>query len=304
MRVLLTGANGQVGRALHEPLKSLGTVLAPNRTAFDLSRPDHLSSVLDSLSPDLIVNPAAYTAVDRAEDEVELAFCINAEAPKILARWAAAHCVPIVHFSTDYVFDGSGQKPWHEEDVPGPLSVYGASKLAGENGIREAGGAHLVVRTSWVFSSTGVNFLKTILRLASERAELRIVSDQFGAPTSARSIAASIISILHGSAAMTGELHKTEIAQRFGLAQGLLHVSSSGDTSWYGFACAIVEGLRARGLPLAVRNIVPIATKDYPTRAQRPLNSRLDLTRLNRQFGIQMPHWRDSLTEELAYWPS
>ena len=151
MRILLTGASGQVGRALREPLQSLGTVLAPDRTAFDLSRPDHLSPALDLLSPDLIINPAAYTAVDRAEDEVELAFCINAEAPKILARWAAVHRVPMVHFSTDYVFDGSGQKPWHEEDPTGPLSVYGASKLAGETAIREVGGTHLTVRTSCVF---------------------------------------------------------------------------------------------------------------------------------------------------------
>ena len=301
MRILLTGASGQVGRALREPLQSLGTVLTPDRTAFDLSRPDHLSPVLDLLSPDLIVNSAAYTAVDQAEDEVELAFRINAEAPKILARWAAVHRVPMVHLSTDYVFDGSGQKPWHEEDPTGPLSVYGASKLAGETGIREVGGAHLVVRTSWVFSSTGINFLNTISRLARERAELRIVSDQFGAPTSARSIAESLISILHGSTATTTELHKAEIARRFGLAQGLLHVSNAGETSWYGFACAIVEGLRAHGIPLAVRNIVPIETKDYPTRAKRPLNSRLDLTRLNRQFGIQMLRWQDCLAQELAY---
>jgi dTDP-4-dehydrorhamnose reductase len=299
MRILLTGASGQVGRALHEPLQSLGTVLAPNRTAFDLSRPDHLPPILDSLSPDVIINPAAYTAVDRAEDEVELAFRINAEAPQILARWAGAHRVPIVHFSTDYVFDGSGQKPWCEDDPTGPLSVYGASKLAGETAICEIDGVHLIVRTSWVFSSTGANFLNTILRFARERAELRIVSDQFGAPTSARSIAKSVISILHRDATTT-ELRRAEIVQRFSLAQGLLHVSNAGETSWHGFACAIVEGLRAHGIPLAVRNIVPIETKDYPTKAKRPLNSRLDLTRLDRQFGVQMPDWREALARELA----
>jgi dTDP-4-dehydrorhamnose reductase len=301
MRILLTGAEGQVGRALREPLQSLGTVLVPNRTAFDLSRPDLLSPLLDSLSPDLIVNPAAYTAVDRAEDEVELAFRINAEAPKILARWAALHRVPMLHFSTDYVFDGSGQKPWCEDDPTGPLSVYGASKLAGETGVREVGGDHLVVRTSWVFSSTGNNFMNTISRLAKERAELRIVSDQFGAPTSAQSIAEGVISILQASAATSIEFRRAEIARRFGLAQGLLHVSNAGETNWYRFGCAIVEGLRARGTPLAVRNIVPIETRDYPTKAQRPFNSRLDSTRLNQQFGFQMPNWQNALAEEIAH---
>jgi dTDP-4-dehydrorhamnose reductase len=300
MRILLTGARGQVGRALIEPLKSLGTVLSPDRNAFDLTYPSRLSPILDSLSPDLIINPAAYTAVDRAEDEIELAFRINAEAPEILARWAATNGVPIVHFSTDYVFDGSGQRPWREEDSASPLSVYGASKLAGETGVRDAGGVHLVIRASWVFSSTGTNFLNTIFRLAKDRAELRIVSDQFGAPTSARAIAQGLVMILNGSTGTIVELRKAEIAHRLGEAAGLLHVSSAGETSWHGFACAIVEGLRGHGIPLAVRDIVPIATKDYPTRAQRPLNSRLDMTRLNRRFDIQMPHWRDSLANELA----
>jgi dTDP-4-dehydrorhamnose reductase len=300
MRILLTGASGQVGRALREPLHSLGTVLTPDRAAFDLRYPDRLSPILDTLSPDLIINPAAYTAVDRAEEEAELVFRINGEAPKILARWAATNGIPMVHFSTDYVFDGAGQKPWRKEDPTGPLSVYGASKLAGETGIREAGGAHLVVRTSWVFSSTGVSFLNTILRLASERAELRIVSDQFGAPTSARSIAQGLVPILGESTGATVELRKAEIARRFGLANGLLHMSNAGETSWHGFASAIVEGLRGCGVPLAVRSVVPIATKNYPTKAQRPLNSRLDLTRLKQQFGIQMPYWHDSLANELV----
>jgi len=252
------------------------------------------------IGSDLIINPAAYTAVDRAEDEADLAFRVNAEAPKILARWAATNSVPIVHFSTDYVFDGSGQEPWREDDPTGPLSVYGASKLAGEIGVREIGGVHLVVRTSWVFSSTGTNFLNTILRLAREQAELRIVSDQFGAPTSARSIAHGIMSIISGSAGSPMEVNMEEIARRFSQVDGLLHMSNAGETSWYGFACAIVEGLRARGFALAVREIVPIATTDYPTRALRPRNSRLDLTRLYDQFGFQMPHWHDALAYELS----
>lgn len=300
MRILLTGASGQVGRALYEPLQSLGTVLAPDRATFDLSYPDRLSRLLDSLSPDLIINPAAYTAVDQAEQETELAHRINAQAPEVLARWAAAHRVPIVHFSTDYVFDGSGETPWREEDPTGPLSVYGSSKLAGEAAVRDIGGTHLVVRTSWVYAAAGANFLNTISRLARERAELRVVSDQFGAPTSARSIAEGVIAVLSGPDKPAIALQRVEIARRFSLAKGLLHMSNAGETTWHGFACAIVEGLRARGVPLAVRNIVPIPTKDFPMKAQRPGNSRLDLTRLNQQLGVQLPHWRDALARELA----
>jgi dTDP-4-dehydrorhamnose reductase len=256
----------------------------------------------------ITANQAAIIALFRAihrnvrqpEDEVDLAFRVNAQAPRILARWAATNSVPIVHFSTDYVFDGSGQRPWREDDPTCPLSVYGTSKLAGEIGVREIGGVHLVVRTSWVFSSTGTNFLNTILRLASEQAALRIVSDQFGAPTSARSIAHGIMSIISGSAGSPMQINMETIARKFSQVDGLLHMSNAGETNWCGFACAIVEGLRARGFPLAVREIVPIATKDYPTRALRPRNSRLDLTRLDEQFGLQMPHWHDALTHELA----
>jgi dTDP-4-dehydrorhamnose reductase len=260
MRILLTGITGQVGSALLGPLASLGTVLAADRAMLDLTRPREIPGILDAMAPDLIVNPAAYTAVDQAEDERELAYCVNAEAPRELARWAAGNDVPIVHFSTDYVFNGTGNRPWREDDQTAPLSIYGASKLAGENAVREAGGSHLVIRTSWVFASTGKNFLNTIVRLARERSEPRIVADQVGAPTSSRSVAEGLISLLARD--------NGNISQRFTAADGLVHMSTSGETSWHGFACAIFDGLRSRGLQLAVCGVTPISTWEF---LQKPL---------------------------------
>ena len=294
MRILLTGVNGQVGSALRSPLASLGTVLAVDRTVFDLTRPNELPVILDAMAPDLIVNPAAYTAVDQAEDERELAYLINAEAPRAMAHWAAIHGVPIVHFSTDYVFDGRGDRPWREDDPTAPLSVYGASKLAGETAVRKAG-SHLVVRTSWVFASKGKNFLNTIVRLAGERSELRIVADQVGAPTSARSLAKGLISIL----GVTARGDRSEIARRFDAAKGLVHVSTSGEISWHGFACAIIDGIRERGAELAVDSVTAIPTREFRTKAVRPLNSRLDMGRLEEVLGVRMPNWRDALDREL-----
>lgn len=295
MLILLTGVNGQVGSALRGPLASLGTVLAADRTAFDLARPSELPGILDAMAPDLIVNPAAYTAVDQAEDEQDLAYCVNAEAPRAMARWAAIHDVPMVHFSTDYVFDGSGDRPWREDDPTAPLSVYGASKLAGETAVRKAGSSHLVVRTSWVFASKGKNFLNTIVRLARERSELRIVADQVGAPTSARSLAEGLISIL----AVPARGGRNEIVRRFDTAKGLVQMSTSGETSWHGFACAIVEGLRKRDAELAVHSVTAIPTREFPTKAVRPLNSRLDMGRLEKVLGVRMPKWENALDREL-----
>lgn len=295
MRILLTGINGQVGSTLRRPLASLGTVLAADRILLDLTRPRELPGILDAMAPDLIVNPAAYTAVDQAEDEQELAYCVNAEAPRAMARWAASRDVPMVHFSTDYVFNGTGDRPWREDDPTAPLSVYGASKLAGEIAVRKAGGSHLVVRTSWVFASKGKNFLNAIVRLARERSELRIVADQVGAPTSARSLAEGLISIL----GVTARDDRNEIARRFEVADGIVHMSTSGETSWYGFASAIVEGLRSRGAELAVRSVIAIQTREFPTKAVRPHNSRLDMGRLEKVLGIRMPNWHDALDQEL-----
>jgi dTDP-4-dehydrorhamnose reductase len=291
MRILLTGTIGQVGGALHPLLQKHGTIIAPSLEEFDLSKPGGLAEKLDGFNPDLIINPAAYTVVDRAEDEPDLAFLINAEAPAKIAGWAAQHGVPLVHFSTDYVFDGSGDKPWREDSVPAPLSVYGASKLAGDNAIRAAHGPHLIVRTSWVYADKGANFLRTIARLAGERSELRIVADQIGAPTTARVIARAVLDILSPI--------PQDLAGKFARSGGLVNVVCSRETSWHGFATAIVAGLKSRGVKLAVEKIVPIATGDFPTKAKRPGNSRLDLSRLRDVYGIVTPSWSDALDVEL-----
>jgi len=291
MRILLTGTEGQVGGALLPLLQPRGEIIAPGMAEFNFTDLGSLEARLDSFSPDLIINPAAYTAVDRAEDETELAYLVNAKAPAVMGRWAARHRVPLLHFSTDYVFDGSGERPWGEDDTPRPLSVYGKSKLEGETAIREAGGPHLVARTSWVFAAKGANFMLTMIRLASERPELRVVSDQIGAPTSARSIAAAVMKLVEGDPGQIGE--------NFAKAAGVVHLTNSGTTSWYGFTLKIVEGLRARGVPLKVSHVLPIMTRDYPTKALRPTNSRMDLTRLKQVFGITTPSWQDALETEL-----
>ena len=266
MRVLLTGTAGQVGGALLPLLQGRGEVLTPSLAEFDLAKPDALENELDQLRPDLIINPAAYTAVDRAEDEAELAFNINAKAPAAIARWASLHNVPLVHFSTDYVFNGEGDKPWREDSPTAPLSVYGASKLAGDNAIKAANGPHLIVRTSWVYDSKGANFLKTMARLAAERKELKIVADQIGSPTSARVIADAVATIL------SPDLH--DVSARFSRDGGIVNVVGAGETSWHGFATAIVAGLKSRGANLQVEKIEPIGTKEFPTKAKRPGNSR------------------------------
>jgi dTDP-4-dehydrorhamnose reductase len=266
-------------------------IVAADRTRLDLARPWEIASVLDKIEPELIINAAAYTAVDRAESERDLAFKINADAPGAIAQWAAGRGVPLVHFSTDYVFDGTGNCPWREDDPPNPLSVYGASKLAGELAIRAAGERHLIIRTQWVYAATGANFLRTIARLASERKELRIVADQFGAPTSARLIA-DVVATMIGSGPVP-------LISRIRSSGGLVNVAASGETTWHGFTVAIVEGLKLRGINLAVETILPISTAEYPTKARRPANSRLDLTRLGEVFGVRTPKWEVALATEL-----
>jgi dTDP-4-dehydrorhamnose reductase len=208
-----------------------------------------------------------------------------------MARWAVRHGVPLLHFSTDYVFDGSGEAAWREDDAPAPLSVYGSSKLAGERAIINAGGRHLIVRTSWVYAAQGKNFLRTMARLAGERKELRIVADQFGAPTSARIIADAVVRILRNEWRDSGDLFKH--------GGGLINVSASGETSWHGFADAILAGLKRRGVKLETEQLVAIATSEYPTKAVRPRNSRLDHQRLGDRYGIVMPSWRAALALEL-----
>jgi dTDP-4-dehydrorhamnose reductase len=291
MRILVTGVTGQVGGALLKVLEPAAFIIAADHKELDLALPDLIAAALNRIRPDLIVNAAAYTAVDRAEDEKEIAFRINAEAPRVIAQWAADRGVPIVHFSTDYVFDGVGVTAWREDDPAKPLSIYGASKLAGDDAVRSAGGPHLIVRTSWVYAANGTNFLQTIVRLAKERKELRIVADQFGAPTSARLIADAVARIVGDN--------RSHLPECFVASKGLVNVVASGQTSWHGFAVAIVEGLRTRGVTFAIENIVPIATRDYPTKARRPANSRLDLTRLRQVFQIQPPRWDQALAVEL-----
>ena len=291
MRILLTGGSGQVGGALLPRLGAHHTIIAPASADFDLSKLETLAAQLDAIRPDLIVNPAAYTAVDRAEDEPARAMLINAEAPGALARWAAPRRVPMVHLSTDYVFDGHGNSAWREDDPTGPLSVYGRSKLAGERAVRDAGGAHLVVRTAWVYAATGSNFMRTMIRLAGERDALRVVADQWGAPTSARTVATMLADIIGQGEA--------DLAAAFARAKGLVHLTNSGATNWHGFAVAILQGLRSRGASLRATEVVPIATKDYPTKAKRPANSRLDLTRLKDAYGLEPSTWESALSQEL-----
>lgn len=293
MRILVTGASGQIGGALATRLSGQHEALTPGHSEFDLSRPTTLAAVLDRLTPDLIVNPAAYTAVDRAEDEPDLALTVNAEAPAALAHWAAHRQVPIIHFSTDYVFDGRSQQPWREDDSCAPLSVYGRSKWEGEKAIQASGADHLIIRTSWVYSAGGSNFLNTIRRLADERDELSVVADQFGAPTSADSLAEAVSAIIHLNQSVE------ELNSKFAAAHGLVHAANSGWTTWHGFACAILNGLKARGRCPRVKTVQAIGSREFPSKAVRPSNSRLDLTRLRRSFGIAMPAWERALADVL-----
>lgn len=291
MRILLTGASGQVGSATAQRLASCATLIATDRAGLDLSKPDAIPAILAKIAPELVINAAAYTAVDRSEEEPALARCVNAEGPGVMARWCANHGVPLIHFSSDYVFDGRGPHRWSEDDTPRPLSAYGASKLAGEERIRAAGGRHLIVRTSWIYAARGTNFLRRIAALAKTNNELRIVADQVGAPTSAALIAETLHTMLEPGLA--------PFREKVGEAGGLVHLAASGEASWYEFARQIVDGMRSRGLSLSVERIVPIRTQDYPLRAQRPLNSRFNLGRLQSVFGITPPHWQDVLNSEL-----
>jgi dTDP-4-dehydrorhamnose reductase len=296
MRILLTGVSGQVGSALLPRLQRIGTVVPTDVDTLDFAKPDLLPDALDRIAPELVINPAAYTAVDQAEDERDAATMVNATAPGAIARWAAARNVPLIHFSTDYVFSGVGVQPWREDDEAKPLSAYGATKLAGDLEIQSAGGCHLILRTSWVYAAQGKNFLCTIARLARERKELRVVADRLGAPTSATLLADAVTHIVADGLDC--------LRHRCAQANGLVHLTASGETSWHGFAGAIVDGLRARGITLAVEQLIPIRTDEYPTRAKRPHNSRLDLSRWREVFGQTPSHWESALgpvLDEFAY---
>jgi len=290
-RILLIGSNGQVGWELARTLMPLGPVLIPERDQCDLARPDTLTALVNSLRPDVIVNAAAYTAVDKAEDETDLAMTVNARAPGALAAAAHRHSALLVHYSTDYVFDGTKVGAYSETDMPNPRSAYGRSKLAGEEAIRAAGADHLIFRTSWVFAARGKNFLRTILRLAGEREELRIVADQFGAPTWARLIA-EVTALALGQ----------ELARKKngGLESATFNLTAAGETSWHGFASAIIAAARARGAKLSCRTVVPITTAEYPLPAARPANSRLAGARLTERYALALPKWEDCMQLCLA----
>ncbi|MBD2102439.1 dTDP-4-dehydrorhamnose reductase [Leptolyngbya sp. FACHB-261] len=293
-RILLVGADGQVGWELQRTLLTLGDVIAVGRNTsqsalrVDLAAPDTIQQVVRELKPSLIVNAAAYTAVDKAEQEVELAEKVNAVAPGILAEEAKRLGAAIVHYSTDYVFNGSSDIPYTEQDQPDPLNTYGRTKLIGEQAIQAVGLPHLILRTSWVYGLRGRNFLLTMLKLAQEREELRIVSDQIGAPTWSRTIAEATAQVLASS---------MRDPERFWAEQaGLYHLTAVGRTSWHGFAEAIFQLQRLKTLNL--KALVAIPSEQYPTPAKRPAYSQLDTSKLSETFGLKLPEWRRAL--ELA----
>ncbi len=291
--ILLTGANGQVGGDLLRLLQPIAKVCAPSRSELDLADTERIRRYVLDLKPDWIIHPAAYTAVDKAESEPELAYAINAGAPRILGEVAAELGIPVIHFSTDYVFNGEGTGPWVETDATGPLGVYGASKLAGEHALAESGAAHLIFRTSWVYSSRGKNFLLTILRLALQKEELRIVNDQYGAPTWSRDLARLVV---HGMESISDRSlsNGTTVQESVRAVEGIYHAADHGETTWFGFAHEFLR-LATQALPhRRLARLTPIASTEYPTPARRPANSRLNCNKLQEVFGITMPPWQES----------
>ncbi|NWE17747.1 dTDP-4-dehydrorhamnose reductase [Pseudomonas sp. P7548] len=286
MKILITGQHGQVSRELQQRLQGLGELIVLGRDQLDLADAEQIRQHVRAQRPDLIINAAAHTAVDLAESEPDAAFAINAIAPGVLAEEAKALGIPLIHYSTDYVFDGSKPAPYTEADTPNPLGVYGQSKLAGEQAIAAVGGEYLILRTSWVYANHGKNFLLTMQRLLPEKPQMRIVADQIGAPTWAGSIANSTRALIERwQAGQPG-------------AWGIYHLTAQGETSWFGFAQAIGEHLKAQGKACAELEAIPSSA--YPTPARRPLNSRLDCSRLQQQWQVSQPLWQDALRECLA----
>lgn len=299
MKILLLGANGQLGRSFIEQgeLASVGTLVAACRDgrltsgecgeAADLSDPASLTALLDRLKPDLIVNAAAYTAVDRAEQEQALAMRVNGEAVGVLGAWAAANNALVMHYSTDYVFDGSQQQPYAVDAATGPLGAYGRSKLAGEQALRDSGAAHMIFRTAWVYAPHGQNFLRTMLRLGAEREQLRVVADQHGAPTDTRLI-------VEGSLAAINRWRQAAPEQQPALI-GTHHLVASGATTWHGFASEIFDQASELGLIERKPVVVPIESSEFPTPAARPAWSLLDNRSFQHQFGVTLPDWKQGL---------
>jgi dTDP-4-dehydrorhamnose reductase len=307
-RILLTGRNGQVGSELAQLLPRLGEVTALGRQELDLLNIHDIRRAVQHARPSLIVNAAAYTTVDRAEKEEALAHAINADAPAVIAEEAKKIGAVVVHYSTDYVFDGTKHTPYTEDDPTNPISAYGRTKLAGEEAIRATGIPHLIFRTAWVYATSGKNFLLTILRLATEREELRIVSDQFGAPTSSREIAQATTRVLVDLPRKSGS-SLPEIT-------GTYNLTASGETTWHEFATTIIEdcsqlprdtpwfAAATSNRPLIAKRIIPITTADYPTPARRPAYSVLSNVRFAATFGFTLPAWRTQLTSAVQASPS
>ena len=293
LKILLLGKGGQVGWELQRALAPLGEVVGLDYDSTELhgdfSRPERLAETVAAVRPDIIVNAAAHTAVDKAESEPDLARAINATAPAVLARCAAETGAWLVHYSTDYVFDGSGDQPRSEDAPTGPLSVYGQTKLEGEDAIRASGCRHLILRTSWVYAARGGNFAKTMLRLASERERLTVIDDQIGAPTGADLLAD-----------LTAQMLRTAMAQPDLDLSGTYHAVAGGQTSWHGYASFVVEQARRLGRELKVQAIDPVPTTAFPTPAKRPLNSRLATTKLQATFGLRLPPWQQGVERMLT----
>ncbi|MBK7529577.1 dTDP-4-dehydrorhamnose reductase [Piscinibacter sp.] len=294
MKILLLGKNGQVGWELQRSLATLGDVVAldfdsPGPLSADFSKPQGLAATVRAVAPDVIVNAAAHTAVDKAESEPDLARAINAEAPAVLAREAAACGAWLLHYSTDYVFDGSGDAPRGEDAPTGPLNVYGVTKLEGEQAIRASGCRHLMLRTSWVYGARGGNFARTMLKLAQEREQLRVIDDQIGAPTGADLLADL-------------SAHMLRTARSDASVAGTYHAVASGQTSWHGYASHVIDFARAAGVAVKVAPgaIEAVPTSAFPTPAKRPLNSRLDTARLRSRFGVVLPDWRHGVDRMLT----
>ena len=291
MNILLTGKNGQVGFELQRSLAPLGRIVAVDQQECDLADPDSIRNLVAEVRPAIIVNPAAYTAVDKAESEPALAGAINGIAPGVLAEEAARIGALLVHFSTDYVFDGTKAGAYQESDTPDPKSVYGRTKLSGERAVERGGADHLIFRTSWVFGAHGANFAKTMLRLAAERSEMNVVADQFGAPTPA-ALLADVTAQVIGRYVREG---------RTGFPFGLYHLVASGKTTWHEYACVVVAAAKAAGRPLKldIDHIRAITTAEYPLPAQRPANSELDCSLLRNTFGLELPSWQSGLDHVL-----
>ena len=294
MKILLLGKNGQVGWELQRSLAPLGEVVAldfdsPGPLTADFSAPESLAATVRAVAPQIIVNAAAHTAVDKAESEPDFARALNATSPAVLAREASALGAWLMHYSTDYVFDGSGSTPWVEDSPTGPLSVYGQTKLVGEQAIRASGCRHLIFRTSWVYAARGVNFAKTMLKLAQERERLTVIDDQIGSPTGAELLAD-----------LTA--HALRHARQHPEVSGTYHAVAQGETSWHGYATHVIEFARAKGLPIKVAAdaIAPVPTSTFPTPAKRPHNSRMNTSKLRSSFGVNLPVWQSGVDRMLT----